>query len=124
MAPAGGCPARRLLIAEVLAEGEAAGAAEGAAAGGARLLRETAGTVDMLARAARAYLPRAIDGAAEDAAVTIAERLVLKALARYAALLDERGLMEPAQAADALATGVCARRASAAGAGPFRARAG
>lgn len=97
-------PARRLLIAEVLAEGEAAGAAEGAAAGGARLLRETAGTVDMLARAARAYLPRAIDGAAEDAAVTVAERLVLKALARYAALLDERGLMEPAQAADALAT--------------------
>ena len=87
--------ARKLLLAEVLCRHAERAPGEGG-------LRESAGTVDMLARAARGYLPYAL--AADTAgAFTASEREVLGALRRYADLLAEHGLIEPATAAVLLA---------------------
>lgn len=86
---------RALLMRRALAE----------AAGEGSHLSPTPGAVDVLAALAREALSQLVavtDGEAAQAGLCASERAVLGVLRRYAALLDERGLAEACQAADAL----------------------
>lgn len=89
---------RHLLIAEAL-HAFAGGASASDAA-----LRETAGTVDMLARAARSYLPYALDAlGCATVALTASERALLGVLERYSVELGAQGYVETASASVQLA---------------------
>lgn len=118
---------RRLLMAQAVAdvlEGvSASGACDGpvhaGASGGRSGLSNTSGTIKMLVQAAREYLPYLVR-AGQGAGLSASEGELVRALRRYARLLQDHGLVEGAEAAVALAASLRERPLACAGAVVFR----